>query len=148
MPDGRPNPKPEKWVDLSERQCLGLITLVRNTEDAVAVKMALVDEFLRMKAVLHSHTVAHNEYLARSAGVGLESKKNGFQREYFAVTEFYKLKGYNLKSHDRVVYLFDLALERSRDMKKPTQVVFDPASGNVKGFHRSVLESIYQQEKC
>lgn len=45
MPDGRPNPKPERFALLTKRQCLLLITFVRNSEEAVRAKVALIDAF-------------------------------------------------------------------------------------------------------
>ncbi len=52
MPDGRINPKPEKYILLTERQALIVLTLVRNTEQAVAAKVALVDAFQSMRKKL------------------------------------------------------------------------------------------------
>ena len=54
MPDGRVNPKPEKYALLTKRQCLLLITFVRNSEEAVKAKVALIDAFEAMEKALGS----------------------------------------------------------------------------------------------
>lgn len=50
--NGRYNPKPERWALLTEKQALLLITLVRNTDEALAKKKQLVDAFLALRSVV------------------------------------------------------------------------------------------------
>lgn len=53
MPDGRINPKPEKYALLTENQALILMTFSRNTEEVVECKFALVEAFDKAKKRMH-----------------------------------------------------------------------------------------------
>ena len=52
MPDGRINPKPEKYFLLSEDQATFLMTLSRNTPEVVECKIDLVKKFSEAKRLL------------------------------------------------------------------------------------------------
>ena len=53
MPDGRINPKPEKYALLTENQAMVLMTFSRNTDEVVECKLALVEAFSKAKKALH-----------------------------------------------------------------------------------------------
>lgn len=58
MPDGRINPKPEKYFLLSEDQATFLMTLSRNTPEVVECKIDLVKKFSEAKRLLLRQGVA------------------------------------------------------------------------------------------
>jgi anti-repressor protein len=60
MRDGRINPNPEKYALLTERQAMIVLTLVRNSDQAVSAKVALVDAFQAMRKRLTEQPTGAN----------------------------------------------------------------------------------------
>jgi phage regulator Rha-like protein len=61
MPDGRPNPKPQKYCLLTEEQATFYMTLSRNTPEVVALKVRLVKAFFEARKKLQGQGFAEKQ---------------------------------------------------------------------------------------
>lgn len=63
MPDGRINPKPEKYALLTEDQATTLMTFSKNTDAVVECKLDLVEAFSRAKQVIKTVIPAQQTHI-------------------------------------------------------------------------------------
>ena len=75
MPDGRINPKPEKFAWLTEDQSIFLMTLSRNTDQVVECKANLVEAFKNARESQPSIPQSYAQALLEAGRIALELEK-------------------------------------------------------------------------
>lgn len=142
--------RPEKWIMMTDRQCMLLITLVRNTPEALIAKKALVDAFMSMRDFIENKL----RHIADDQGAEiryLEIKRHpgavGAGREYFGVAEYFQFYGLDM-NYSNYHHAYAFARKTAEEMDVRWQVIYSPKYGETDGFHKDVLSKVLEHAKA